>query len=355
MTTSPKLSTLSALVLAALSFTGSKGHGASGPEGSAGSQCEETRAAFDIGSGSTKMRVARVDHCLQKVVQVLASENKAVQYKDDLASSKDRSFSRQVRAEGIKALRSLKKKAASLGATRFTGVATSAFRDSENASQFVKTIEKEVGIPVRIISQREEAILGFFGGSAGVEVPREKVVVWDIGGGSMQLITPAPESREWLIYEGQTGSVPFRNRIISEVQGRAPGKVSSPNPISESESRKAVGLAEAASKEIPKPLREKASRKDVMLVGVGNVHNISVKNQVAGGADVVTREELERTLRGRAGLSDEKIGGKYASTEISNLALVLGFLKGIGAKQLKLVKADLNDGVLVNPEYWNEK
>src|SRR4051794_10105929 len=80
----------------------------------AGSPCEKTRAAFDIGSGATKLRVARVDTCLQKEIEVLSPEStrtiRKVGYKDDLQHSRAMPpiFSDAVISSGIQALRELR-------------------------------------------------------------------------------------------------------------------------------------------------------------------------------------------------------------------------------------------------------
>ena len=39
-------------------------------------------------------------------------------------------------------------------------------------------------------------------------------------------------------------------------------------------------------------------------------------------------------------------------TEISNLILVLGFMKRLGLNEVTLVNVNLADGVLIDPTFW---
>lgn len=69
-------------------------------------------------------------------------------------------------------------------------VATSAVRDAEDRDRFLAAVEAAVGIPVEVISGREEAALGFRGASGAVETEDPCVVV-DVGGGSTELVVGA--------------------------------------------------------------------------------------------------------------------------------------------------------------------
>src|SRR4051812_4687601 len=100
--------------------------------------CIVRRAAFDIGSASTKLKVADVDTCLQKVVKVIYEEEQRVDFAQNLENSSTHSFNAEIQAQGVKTLIQLRKKAQDLGASEFAGVATAAFRDSKNSSDLIQ-------------------------------------------------------------------------------------------------------------------------------------------------------------------------------------------------------------------------
>ena len=85
------------------------------------------RAAFDIGSGYTKMLVADVKDGAIVGRVVLETEVK-LSYKVDAQQSPDGSLSEAIQAEGLACFRELTAKALSLGATEATGIATEIFR-----------------------------------------------------------------------------------------------------------------------------------------------------------------------------------------------------------------------------------
>lgn len=63
--------------------------------------------------------------------------------------------------------------------------ATSAVRDARNGAEFVRQVESDLGLPLRILDGEREAYYGVLG--ALNEVPLNDGYVLDIGGGSMQI------------------------------------------------------------------------------------------------------------------------------------------------------------------------
>ncbi|MNT68059.1 hypothetical protein D3C72_2062550 [compost metagenome] len=52
-------------------------------------------------------------------------------------------------------------------------------------------------------------------------------------------------------------------------------------------------------------------------------------------------------------MDDKAIGGEFPQTEISNLILVGGFMKGLKINQYRPVKASLIDGLWYEQQYWH--
>jgi exopolyphosphatase/guanosine-5'-triphosphate,3'-diphosphate pyrophosphatase len=71
------------------------------------------------------------------------------------------------------------------GAERTMAVGTSALRDATNGPAFIGRVRRELGIDLRILSGVEEGRYGFLGAVNGL--PAEHGVLFDLGGGSLQL------------------------------------------------------------------------------------------------------------------------------------------------------------------------
>lgn len=74
------------------------------------------------------------------------------------------------------------------GAARILIVATSAVRDAANRQEFLHRVESGVGHPVRVLPGEEEARLALLGALHGLAAPDRSFVLFDIGGGSTELI-----------------------------------------------------------------------------------------------------------------------------------------------------------------------
>ncbi len=309
--------------------------------------CIAKRAAFDIGSGTTKMTVALVDTCRHTILKVLGEAKEKVPYKSDLSASKDRKFSQEIIDRGMKVLTTFKAQAVSLGAKTFAAVATSAFRHARNPKIFLERAYRELGLRIKIISQQDEGEIGYYGAAGKVKNNGKPLVVWDIGGGSMQL--SASISEKLSVHKGSLASVTFKDYILKHIQRKETR--ATPNPIFQSDAAAALEHAKAhALKTTSQDLKAKLSNSEIL--GIGGVHYYSIRNQVNSDSKSFTQKEVRDTLHRRLGLSDEAIGSKYASTEISNLILVLGYMEALNIQKVNVAKVNMTDGILVNPTYW---
>ena len=78
--------------------------------------------------------------------------------------------------------------ARSRGASEVLAVATSATREAENRSAFVRHLRRVAGIDVRVISGKEEARLIYLGVSSGANIGGRQTLFIDVGGGSTEVI-----------------------------------------------------------------------------------------------------------------------------------------------------------------------
>ncbi len=72
------------------------------------------------------------------------------------------------------------------GAAELHVFATSAVRDASDGGKFVKRVQKQAGLDVRVLSGGEEARLSGMGLLSGV--PEADGIVGDLGGGSLELV-----------------------------------------------------------------------------------------------------------------------------------------------------------------------
>src|SRR5579872_2862705 len=78
--------------------------------------------------------------------------------------------------------------ARSRGASEVLAVATSATREAENRSAFLRHLRRVAGIDVRVISGKEEARLIYLGVSSGANIGGRQTLFIDVGGGSTEVI-----------------------------------------------------------------------------------------------------------------------------------------------------------------------
>ncbi len=313
-------------------------------------KCNQTRAAFDIGSGSTKMVVAEVNTCTGTIVKILLEEALKVKYKNRLAKTTDNKFPKDLQADGINALKKLMKMALKFNPTNYKAVATSAFRKALNAKQFIKNIKKETNLQIFIIDQSQEALLGFSSAVALSKSKKEDIVVWDIGGGSSQI--SGYQNGKFQIYEGQVASINFKNLVIESVKGLDHKKTNSPNPLKMDGGNKALRLSKyLTSMYMPSWVSELFASKKI--IGIGGVHYYSVRKQSIKEGKTYTTKQLQTAYNKRVSLTDSEIESKdYAATEITNMALVLGQLLELKAKTVQTMKIHMGHGLLISANYW---
>ena len=138
-------------------------------------------AVIDIGSNSARIVVYRLEGGLS--TQILASSRGSLRLVRELDAT--HRLSREAQDRALEALHDFRAIALGAGATRTFALATAAVRDAENGKAFMAEVERQVGFDVRILSGEEEARFGFLGAVGGI--PVDHGVLFDVGGGSMQV------------------------------------------------------------------------------------------------------------------------------------------------------------------------
>lgn len=332
--------------------------------------CVRIRGAFDVGSGSTKVKVARVDFCKQKILDVFYEDSIALSYIDDvnLYSKTKNELSPEIQNQGILIFNKLKKDAEAMlikkGISqkdilnvKYEGVATEAFRlATKNSNHYMSKIFNELSIKIRVISQHEEAAMGFLGAATYASYSRHKIIVWDIGGGSMQITALKGEKESdksaqgWIFYSGKVASKTFKNLYLEKIKRT---DLKTPNPMGEKNSQVALDLAkELAKAELTPEIKNRMKHKDVEILGIGGVFTGSLKEVFIQDPktleNFVTQDGLKKEIELQRNYTDQQFPNiKYADTEVTNMLLVLGFMKEANVGKIKVVPVNLADAVLL--------
>jgi exopolyphosphatase / guanosine-5'-triphosphate,3'-diphosphate pyrophosphatase len=152
------------------------------------------RACIDIGSNTTRLLVAESDgEVLLEVHQerVFTHIGRGV--------AKDGTIGPDKIAEVVEVVGDQLRIARELGAAEVVGVATAAIREAANGRQLVAAIDRSCGLPVRILSEEDEARLAFAGAARTLgHVPAGELGVVDVGGRSSELVVGlAPDQVSW--------------------------------------------------------------------------------------------------------------------------------------------------------------
>lgn len=315
-------------------------------------KCIETRAAFDIGSGATKMKVYHYNTCSEELElkdkpttpNFKCNTSLPVAYKEDLKTHL--TIQSSTVEQGITALKKLKKIAIQCGAKHFSAVATSAFRQAKNGTKVAEKISQATQIKVKVISQKEEANLGFIGAKIKTRLKvDENFCVWDIGGSSMQIVCNNVSN----IFMGKVASVSFKNQIIAHKYQSGQQVPLSPNPITTNDYR----FAQSITSDVAKKIREVFGKKlqSYKVIGIGGVHYYSISKEI--GQSTFDAEAINMKIQNKLDLSDIELGGgPYVSTAVTNLILVEGIMKHLKIPQVQAVQVNLTEGLVSSPQYW---
>ena len=309
--------------------------------------CQEVRMGLDIGSGATKVLVAKVDYCKSKVLEVLLTESRPVEYNEDLDKNKDGNLGPAIIAKGQGVLSDMITKGKTFNPKKIYGVATSVFRKSQNGTDVIKGFARKFKVQLEVISQEDEARLGYYSVLSLMDektIENKNIVVWDIGGGSMQMFSMEKNNRPHM-YLGDLASVTFKNMVIEVIQSKPIESNSTPNPIGDKREQ-VIALARSYSR-LHVPADIKRDLLDHTIIGVGGVHGNSIKNQLNLKTMQYSLEELDKAGIVQSQKSDKDLTGDYRSTDVTNLLLVQGFMEGLGIKEVKIMNANLLQGIIL--------
>lgn len=226
----------------------------------------ETRAALDIGSAQTKITVADVDVRSNKIVHIHHQSLKCVFLRKDLAMSSDMVLSKSIQSHLIDTLKEMQLACSIYNPVKWIAAGTSVFRQAENSLELIAETEKATGIKIQIISQAEEAVIGFHSALGASKEDKVDIISLDAGSGSFQIST-------WIkgnlhMYGCEIGSQSvydalfhLRNEVFSSEHGIY--------PVTEKE---VLGIANHIKSKLPKvPEWLLQNDRKVIAIGSGDI------------------------------------------------------------------------------------
>jgi exopolyphosphatase/guanosine-5'-triphosphate,3'-diphosphate pyrophosphatase len=195
--------------------------------------------------------------------------------------------------KGIEIMVHFAEKCKDLQVSEIKAIGTATLRRAENASFFIQQVYEKTGIEVAVISGDEEALLIAMGVHLAIPFIKEKVLIMDIGGGSVEFIISEGETIFW------SKSFPLGISILYNYFHKK-------DPISEDEIQKLIQFLDESLLDLMDILR---------------VHKVDHLVGASGTFDVL--EDF---------LSDMSIKNKYASTV--SVAYVFPILDEIIKKSL---------------------
>ena len=311
------------------------------------------RAAVDIGSGATKLKVVKINLKTQKIEKELANESFSVQYQEELEKSTDNCFNENVMKEGVNALKRSKEIAQKYGAEKVVAVATASFRKAYNAEAFIDRIQQETGVTVHIVDQDLEGALGFEATAAQVDASPNELIVWDIGGGSYQFTT-LDDNGNLVVHRGLDASIPFKNRIIKQIKQENPNKIGTPNPLTLHQIKTAESHAVEVSKKVNNLFKEKIANPNTKVIGIGNIFAYRIYPLLEKKSSF-KKHELSEKVYELHGKKDTDLNlGEYTNVAVTNPILVLGFMNELKINEMHVMNINNADGALLYAPFWQE-
>lgn len=247
------------------------------------------RAAFDIGSGATKVQCSdykfpedRIggggllgneerEYGMMGMMNIVYAEERPVPFGSDYLSSPDGYLSEKIQLRGLQTLTELKERAVTHGAIQFSAIATEVFRKAKNGEAYLERV-RQLGIDVVIITQELEAELGHKTALINSECLDPNICVWDSGGSSFQISTYSDSSLQ--TYMASIGSSTCAS-YLAEIKQILRTEQTTPNPVTLEESNQLIEkISSLLPSEIPNWLTRNPSTAVLSVCGKNSIFKV---------------------------------------------------------------------------------
>lgn len=151
-------------------------------------------AFLDIGTNSVRMLLARIepDHSFA----IISQQKEVVRLGE--GEFRDHQLQPQAMRRAVLVCQHFVQMARANGADEIVAVATSASREATNQASFLRKLNREAHLDVRVISGKEEARLIYLGVVSGLNLGERRALFIDIGGGSTEVIIGTQSQHDFL-------------------------------------------------------------------------------------------------------------------------------------------------------------
>ncbi|HIT44873.1 MAG TPA: exopolyphosphatase [Candidatus Aphodovivens excrementavium] len=217
--------------------------------------------------------------------------------------------------------------------------ATAVLRNASNCNEAVSAIEKEIGLPLSLLSARDEAHLGFVGATCDRSIERGTLI--DIGGGSTELTRIENGKERDNVSLGQ-GSLSSYAQFVKDIL---------PTPIEAQEIREAFWKHIDAL-----PDREAFRAKTFYGIGgtvraaakmYAQTHGEGVRPKTLTPQQVSDILQFRRTDASAYAHSALKASAERIHTLTPGCIILESLLKGLGATKLEICKYGVREGYLI--------
>jgi exopolyphosphatase/guanosine-5'-triphosphate,3'-diphosphate pyrophosphatase len=157
-------------------------------------QAGHTYAALDLGTNNCRLLVARPHHERGRngadSLRIIDAFSRIVRLGEGL--SQTRELGEAAMSRTLDALAVCRAKMDQRGVTRARLIATEACRVAANGPAFIETVSGELGLDLEVVDRETEAHLAALGCAGLADPHAEGVLLFDIGGGSSELVWLGP-------------------------------------------------------------------------------------------------------------------------------------------------------------------
>jgi len=300
---------------------------------------------LDVGSNTVHLQV--VD------THPGARPNPTYNYKEELRLTEFLQADNTISSAGIDALRGAVSRALdhakSVKVQEFLPFATSALRESANSDAILQSINKELNIDLQVLSGEEEAKLTFlaarrwFGWSSG------RLLVIDIGGGSLEIAVGTDEAPEVAVSlplgaarltQNYLSGDPYSNKSINNLRDHIEEQLDSilPALVHHQDTDRAIATS--------KTLRTLARLCGDWFDGNGKNIKIDAIRKICNRLGDMTLEERTRLPGVSANRARQIVAGAYVTESV---------MRNLDLRELEICPWALREGVVLKWMDWTEK
>lgn len=156
---------------------------------------------------------------------------------------------------------------------------------------------------MQILTQEQEADVGFKTAVALQDQPADAVICWDSGGASFQ-ITACDPSGGLRSYLGSYGTAVTTALLVESVQGRKYAECPSPNPVSMDDANALMSIIKSELQSVPAWLSGSST------TAIGGPNSMFCVASEALGINVFDVSSLRHALEGVVGSTDEELAAR---------------------------------------------